>query len=106
MTWSSARLPLTLPADVDSATLTLRYLPQTDNLTGGGRQALGLLDANGIYTTSMIPMMLYHSNEWQTLTYDLRDWIGESLYLYAGTENVGGNPTRLYVDDIAITVCR
>ncbi len=104
--WSSARLPVTIPADAQSATLTLRYLPQATDVGGTGRHAIGILDADGTYVESALPMALYNFDSWQSLTYDLSHRIGETLYLYVGVENTGANPVSLYVDDIQLMTCQ
>jgi hypothetical protein len=104
--WSSARLPIQIPGDVLTATISMEYLPQTANMQGGGRQAIGILDASENYVESIIPMALHNSPTWKHVEYGLQSYIGQWIWIYVGTENVGGNPTRLYADNIQITYCR
>ncbi|MBA3531810.1 MAG: hypothetical protein H0T73_07825, partial [Ardenticatenales bacterium] len=104
--FSSARLPVTLPPAALSATLTLRYLPQADGATDADRQYIGILDEEGVYIASVIPSGLRHESEWQRATYDLQPFLGQTIYLYIGAKNDGvASSTRLYVDDVQVSLC-
>lgn len=104
--FSSARYPLTLPTNALTATLTLRYLPQHDGVADEDRHYLGILNEAGSYVASVVPSGQHHSTEWQSASYDLAPFLGQSIYLYVGAKNDGaGGSTRLYVDDVQVTVC-
>jgi hypothetical protein len=105
--WSSARLPLTLPSRAHSVKLTLRYLPQSNGVGDGyDLQYIGILDAAGTYIASVVPTALRDEDTWQSATYDLQPYLGQTIFLYVGARNDGvGNSTRIYVDDIQVTLC-
>lgn len=104
--FSSARQAVPIPADAASATLSLRYLPQTGSAADTDRQYIGLLDAEGSYIASVVPSGLTHSDDWLSASYDLADYRGQTIYIYLGVKNDGvDNSTRLYVDDVQVEVC-
>lgn len=110
--YSSAWLPLTLPGDAARATLTLKYLPEASGESDNDQQYLqirSVADPYGTPLADIIPTARRHETAWQSLTYDLNAFRGQDIYLYIGAFNDGnGGPasTRLYVDDVQVTVCR
>ncbi len=104
--FSSARLPFTVPNNVTSVKLSLQYLPQSGSTSDGDRQYIGLLDSSGTYVASIVAPGLNDSSFWQFAEFDLQSYKGQTVYLYIGVKNDGiGNRSRIYADDISLTTC-
>lgn len=106
--WSSARLPITLPAEAERAELTLAYLRRSDGtIPDQDVQYIGILNADEVYIESVIPSGRVNDAAWRTIAYDLTPHLGETIFVYVGVKNDGvGNSTRIYVDEVQVTSCQ
>jgi len=48
---------------------------------------------------------LKNTQEWETVSYDLSDLKGQTVYIYMGVFNMGGSgrTTSMYVDNVSLT---
>lgn len=101
---STARQLITLPASVESITLTYWEHP------GGGdgadyRELLLLNSGGGLYRT-LDRNFGTGTNEWWGRTFDLTPYRGQTLYVYLNTYNNGSaGLTWNYVDDVSVQAC-
>jgi photosystem II stability/assembly factor-like uncharacterized protein len=122
--YSSARQVVTLPVDALTATLSAQLFP-VSGATGGvvasplaglpaGRAALDgdaqyvlVLSADGGQVLEILDWMLSNAQRWQSHTYDLSHYAGQTVMLHFGVVNDGvGGQSGLYVDDVALVVER
>jgi len=128
--YSSAQQTLAIPSDAVSVTLSLWWnalsgegdLPpvmagaaelaqaaageRPDEGLAGDRQYVLLLDEQG----TVLQQLLWtrrNVQTWQSLTFDLRAYAGQTVRLHLGVYNDGmGGVTAMYVDDVTLVVCR
>lgn len=105
--FSSARVPFTVPANATSVLLTMQYLPKSGANPGADGQYIGVLDSAGTYIRSIIPYgQINNYDSWASLTFDLAEYKGQTIYLYVGAKNDGaGGTTSLYVDNVSVQAC-
>lgn len=102
--YSSARQLVTVPETAVSATLTL-WLSPTTTATSSDAQYL-LIQDEGQNTLETLLWTLENSQTWQPHTFDLSNYIGQTIWIYAGVYNNGlGGITGLYMDDVSLTTC-
>jgi hypothetical protein len=121
--YSTARQTITIPhapaeqmlhvqlytVSEESTTLRLPAHPislKKDNVAvESDRQMILLLDPKGRVVETLL-MDRLNDESWQTYSFDLSDYEGESLELYFGVYNNGENGvTGMYVDDVKLGTC-
>jgi hypothetical protein len=121
--YSDARQPITIAAGVDSALLrmwiysisgeTSESLPSGlptrrhfgEDVLSGDVQYVLILDRN-YYWIDTVLWQRSNAQTWTYITFDLSDYIGETINLQFGTYNDGSSGvTSMYVDDVSIQVC-
>ncbi|HOU13536.1 MAG TPA: hypothetical protein PKZ84_10500 [Anaerolineae bacterium] len=122
--YSSVRQRVTLPATATAAQVTLWLYPTSTEaqqaafapemsaaLTGVAPAAPAAGDAQFILIMddqeNILQRLLWtldNSRTWKSYTFDLRAYIGKSIWLHFGVLNDGvGGITGMYVDDVALT---
>jgi hypothetical protein len=121
--YSSAYQEITIPVDVEQATLTFAQLPLSEasvlaprearwsasdmqNPAGGDAQYGLLLDpANANTVLRELFWELSSAGAWHTHSYDLTDFAGETVRLHFGVYNDGGGGrAAMYVDAVSLLV--
>lgn len=105
--WSAAWQAISLPASLNSATLTFAYLPESTDLERDYFEAR-LLDESGHPIRAIIHPWEGQSNaqEWLTAQFDLTSYAGQTIQIYFSVYNDGENGmARVYLDDVRIEVC-
>ncbi len=105
LSYSSARQAITLPATLDSATLTFWFRPVSE-LDAGDRQEALLLDEDD-HLLAILMRANLSDTTWINQSYDLSAYAGETVQVYFNAYNDGdGNGvTGFYVDDVSVEVC-
>ncbi len=117
--YSSARQPVTIPADTVTATLTLWLYPVSTGtlaqplVTGAlpdspvnDAQYVMILDEN-LDTLQVLLWTRRNTQSWEPYSFDLSAYAGETVYLLFGVYNNGiGGVTGMYLDDVALDACR
>lgn len=103
--YTSAWQRVSIPQDAKQVTLTANIYPVSqDDPRSGDVQNILILNEffRPIRTLSR---QLSNSQAWETVSYDLSDLAGRTIYIYFGVFNGGrtGEPTALYVDDVSLT---
>jgi hypothetical protein len=103
--YSSAKQPVTLPADATEATVTFWVSAVVGADPGADKMQFVLLDARG---DTLAVIWSSHSDNptWSQLTYDLTPWRGQAVQLYFNAYNDGvGGTTGMFLDDVSLVVC-
>jgi DNA-binding beta-propeller fold protein YncE len=103
--YSSVRQAITVPAAVDSATLTFWYYPLSD-LDASDYQECILLDQDGA-TLAILLRTNANTAAWTGMSYDLRAYAGQTIWVYFDAYNDGGGNgvTGFYLDDVSVKSC-
>ncbi|MBN2006936.1 MAG: N-acetylmuramoyl-L-alanine amidase [Anaerolineae bacterium] len=102
--YSSISHTLTLPADGVSATLRLWAYPIAEELSEDYHYII-LHDMEG--ESHVLSTYTSDDRAWQRRTFDLSNYIGQSVKLFIGTRNDGDDDTAaLYLDDVQVELCR
>jgi hypothetical protein len=94
---------VTVPANLQSPTLTFWFWPWThDSITYDWQEAQ-IRDSNG-NKLSQVFKIASNAQNWTYITYDLTAYKGQTVQLYFNVheDSVGGYLTYMYVDDVAI----
>ncbi|MEJ5310721.1 MAG: sialidase family protein [Anaerolineae bacterium] len=124
--YSSARQRVTLPATATAAQLSLWLYPTSTEVqqaafspeiapaveepglpsaapTAGDAQFILLMDDNERILQTLV-WTLDNSRTWKPYTFDMRAYIGKSVWVHFGVYNDGvGGTTGMYVDDVSLT---
>ncbi len=122
--YSSARQRVTLPATATSAQVTLWLYPTSTEVqqaafspemstaltgaiptapTAGDAQFILIMDDRENILQRLL-WTLDNSRTWKSYTFDLRAYLGKSIWLHFGVLNDGaGGTTGMYVDDVSLT---
>jgi len=103
--YSSARQTITVPAAIDSATLTFWTYPVSE-LDDGDRQECLLLDQDGA-TLDVLMRTNVNTAAWTGTSYDLSAYAGQTIqvYLNAYNDGDGSGVTGFYLDDVSVESC-
>lgn len=106
--WSFAWQQITLPADAARAALAFWVYPLSNDDSGGDWQEAILRDANGVPMRFIMFPMRSNSQTWEQHTFDLTPYVGQTLQLWFNVYNNGSGQgvTAMYLDDVAVEVCR
>ncbi|RME42339.1 MAG: hypothetical protein D6791_17995 [Chloroflexi bacterium] len=105
--WSAAWQSISLPASLQSATLSFSYYPVSDDLERDYFE-VRLLDESGAPIAYLVHPLDGQSNAqtWLSRQFDLRPYAGRTIQLYFNVYNDGQNgTTRTYLDDVRVEVC-
>ncbi len=108
LSYSSVRQAVTIPPDAQTARIEFWYWAQSDDLNGGDRQELLLLDP--VYYTRIAdlwrPRPLRDERSWQHMTIDLTPYRGQWVLIYFNVFNDGdGQRTSMFLDDVSLLAC-
>ena len=103
---SIAYQSLTIPADIETATLTFWHWLGTEDNDGDWQRVTLISPTN--YSIIVEPMNgLEHNGDWQRFEYDLTPHQGLDMLLYVEVFNdKDDDETWMYVDDISLETCR
>jgi hypothetical protein len=103
--YSSAKQPVTLPADATEATVTFWVSAIVGADPGADKMQFVLLDARGD-TLAVIWTSRSDNPTWSHLSYDLTPWRGQTVQVYFNAYNDGvGGTTGMFLDDVSLVVC-
>ncbi|NOX63981.1 MAG: hypothetical protein GXP42_18870 [Chloroflexi bacterium] len=105
---SSAMRQTVVVPEGDSLTLSLQVLPLSEPPDPNDLQEVQIRDASAtqILRTLWQGNGLSNAASWQTLEFDISEFIGQEISIYIHVYNDGaGGATALYVDDAQLTVC-
>lgn len=102
--YSSVWQKVTIPVEAQQVTLTANIYPVSYDQGGRDIQYIGLLGSNGRFIRALSEG-LSNSQTWETKTFDLSDFRGQTIYIYFSVLNRGGpaGPSALYVDDVSLS---
>jgi hypothetical protein len=123
--YSSVRQPITIPAGAVSATLHIWYLPLSqEGILDPDGQSFPLLDhqpdGQPLANDRQYVLILNEqfrilewlmwgrrsARHWSEATYDISQYIGQTIVPHIGTYNNGQDGvTTMYVDDVSMVVC-
>lgn len=101
--WSIAEQSLALPAGTTSATLSLGYFPLCAPGEGDAIlvRIISSVDGSALFSDRW----LSYASSWQSRSYGLLEWAGQSVRLQIAVYNDGlGGMTAAYVDDVQVRV--
>jgi hypothetical protein len=103
--YSSVRQAITLPPDIDSATLSFWYYPLSE-LDSGDRQECLLLDQHD-QLLAILMRTNVNSAAWTERSYDLSAYAGQTIKVYfnAYNDGDGSGVTGFYLDDVSVQAC-
>jgi len=104
--FSSARQTVTLPISITAATLGMHIYPVSEETTPGtdSQYALILEPSTGTISQTLFSA-LSNAQSWQSHTYDLTQYAGQTIVLHFGVHNNGtGGRTAMYVDDATLLI--
>ncbi len=94
---------ITVPTDAQSPNLGFWYWPATTDSVQYAWQEAQIRDSNG-NELAQIFKTASNAQSWNYMSFDLTPYEGQTIELYFNVhENGDGNPTYLYLDDVAIT---
>jgi hypothetical protein len=125
--WSSVSQLITIPPDIDSATLTFHLLPKTSESPNlaipkdmaearnamasamrsqvGDAQWVFVLDQHGNILERLITMRS-NDDAWSSYSFDLSAYANTTIRIYFGAFNNGWDGvTALFVDEVQLTLC-
>lgn len=102
--FTSAWQQITIPAEATQVTLTANIYPISQESLGSDAQNILVLNQN-FRVIRTLDRFLSNSQNWETRTYDLSEFSGQTIYVYFGVFNRGrtGLPTAMYIDDVSLT---
>jgi hypothetical protein len=93
---------VTIPAEASQATLTASVYPMSQDQFGDAQNILILNERFRVLQT--LSQGLSNSQSWESRSYDLSRWRGQTIYVYFGVVNDGdGRSTAMYVDVVSLT---
>jgi uncharacterized protein YceK len=98
------RQTVTIPSYATSASLTFWYWPKTDNTSyTTNYYALAIKNTSG---TTLQNLLITASNAqaWTTKTFNLKAYIGQTIWIYSAYYNNGSTHGGVYVDDFSLNV--
>ena len=105
--YSSGYQTVSIPAGVDSATLSFWYRPGSQ-ATSGDFQRVLLLDPGTYGVLQTLMYVLEKTDTWQPATFDLSAYRGRSVVVYFEVYNddiTAGPRTWMYLDDVSVLAC-
>ncbi|MDM8519738.1 S8 family serine peptidase [Anaerolineales bacterium HSG6] len=92
-----------ISAEATQAVLTVNVYRTSQDCCGDFQQILLLNDRFRVVKTLM--RELSDAQQWETLTYDVSEMSGQTVYVYLGVFNAGrtGRFTTMYADDVSLT---
>ncbi|MCB0191129.1 MAG: S8 family serine peptidase [Anaerolineae bacterium] len=105
--FTSAWQQISIPAEANQVTLTANVYPISQDSPGADAQNVLVLDRY-FRVIRTLDRSLSNSQSWETRTYDLSDFKGQTIFIYFGVFNRGrtGLPTAMYIDDVSVTWSR
>lgn len=101
--FSAVRQTVAIPAAANSATLRFYWLPQSEAATSEGDYQYVMV----VEQERPLIQQLAHTTEWQPHQFDLTPFAGQTITLSFGVFNDGvGGTTAVYLDDVALDICR
>lgn len=108
LSFSSIWQAISIPEDVESASLSFWYWPATREIFNNDWQASWIFDA-GLNSPPLEEVLKVRSNaqRWLRHSADLSRYAGETITLYftAVNDGVGNRQTYWYVDDVQVEIC-
>jgi YVTN family beta-propeller protein len=103
--YSSVRQTISLPADIDWATLSFWYYPISE-LDNGDRQDVLLLNEHD-QLVAILMRTNTEAEDWTEMSYDLSDYAGQTLQVYFNAYNDGDGEgvAAYYLDDVSVEAC-
>lgn len=96
---------LTIPADVDSATLTFWHWLGTED-SDGDWQRLALISSRNYHVIAEPMRELANNGYWRQNIFDVTPYRGQEMLLYLHVYNdADGLNTRMFIDDISLETC-
>ena len=93
---------VTVPSDVQDPTLSFWYWPWTSDTIQNAWQEAQIRDSNGNQLAQVFKAAS-NTQTWTPVSFDLTPYEGQTIQLYFNAhENGDGNPTYMYLDDVAI----
>ncbi|MDM8528553.1 S8 family serine peptidase [Anaerolineales bacterium HSG24] len=101
--YTSVWQKMTIPTEATQAELTVNVYRTTQDCCKDFQQILILNDRFRVVRTLM--RELSNNQQWESLTYDVSEMSGQTIYVYLGVFNAGrtGQFTTMYADDISLT---
>lgn len=104
--FSSLSQQIQLPAAARSATLSYWQYPVSGDLDGGDTQSAAIYDETFATIQQTLLWDISNQQTWEHKTYDLNQFLGQTIFLYFGVVNDGDNaPTYMFIDDVALELC-
>jgi hypothetical protein len=108
LSFSSVWQAVRIPHDAQSATLSFRYWPATQEYTNNDWQASWIFDADlNMPPLASVLKIRSNAHRWFHHQQDLTSFRGQTITLYFTAINDGrhGHRTYWYVDDVTVEVC-
>ncbi len=97
---------LTIPSDIDTATLKFWHWLGTED-DDGDWQRLTLISPHDFHVIAEPLRKLAHHGEWRQETFDVTPYQGQDMLLYVNvTNDDDGQNTWMFIDDISLEACR
>ena len=94
---------VTVPAGSEGPTLSFWYWPSTSTTIQYDWQEAQIRDTNG-NELAQVFKVASNAQTWTQVNFDLTPYAGQTIQLYFNVHEAGnGNPTYMYLDDVAIT---
>jgi len=105
--YSSAWQQVTIPSDAQKAELSFwAYQQALNGIDGYDLQMMIVLNQNKQELKRFLNERS-DTKSWKSFTYDLRQFAGQTVWIYFGTYNNGwGGIMGMYVDDASLIICR
>ena len=104
--FSSLSQQIQLPATARSATLSYWQYPASSDVDGGDTQSAAIYDETFAAIQQTLLWETANQQAWEHKTYDLSQFLGQTIFLYFGVVNDGDNaPTYMFIDDVALELC-
>lgn len=106
-TFSSVAQVMSIPATATTASISFWYYALSTDPAGGlDRQELILLNPWTNATVAVLWRVTQNIGAWQSLTFDLTPYIGQTLMIYFNARNSGNGPsTAMFLDDVSVQAC-
>jgi len=96
---------LTIPADIDTATLTFWHWLGTED-SDGDWQRLALISPRDYHVISEPMRTLVDNGHWRQVTSYVMPYRGQEILLYLHVYNdADGLNTRMFIDDVSLQIC-
>lgn len=107
-TYSSMYQRIRIPLDIDSASLSYRYKPGSEDANRADSQWAVIIKPYSSDHLKIIKRALEDDTEWRYEEADLSDFRGQAVRIYFEVRNDSLGPqgrTWMYVDDVSLRVC-